>query len=352
MIAPRPEIEKLAPVVHGGYHSADAARLDFSSNVNPFGPSPRVWEQMRSVVIGEHPDPRAAPLREFLAARENVKVDELIVGNGSVELIYGLALAYLRAGDRVLIVAPTFGEYAAAAKIMGAEVMEFCLREQNNFALDVDTLIPRARELKPRILFLCNPNNPTGTYVSRAAILEILRACPETLVVLDEAFVKFLPDAWRSNAEMEFENLVILRSLTKDYALTGLRVGYAMGAPAIISALEKVQPPWSVNSFAQAAAMAAMCDHEFFRESLMQLERAKLELVKGLHELGLAPLDSPLNFFLLPVPSSQEWSARLLAQGIRVRDCASYGLPHLVRIATRRPQENAALLAALKLMTV
>jgi histidinol-phosphate aminotransferase len=347
-IRPRPEIENVPPVAHGGFHSADDdAALDFSSNVNPYGPSPRIWEAMRDAPIGRHPDPRAAPLRAALAEIEKVSAHGLIVGNGSVELIYHLAVAFLRAGDRVLIVKPTFGEYAAASAMMGAQVVCCLTRPEDDFALDVDGLLAHARVFNPRLIFLCNPNNPTGKYLPREVVERIARACPAALLVLDEAFVRFVADAWDARALLDFENALVLRSLTKDYALTGLRVGYAMAAPEIIQAIEKVQPPWSVNTLAQVAAIAALRDDAHLRDSLAALARAKNDLANALTRLGMNVVPAQTNFFLLQVPSAAEFARQLRERNIIVRDCASFGLADCVRIAARKPEENARLVAAI-----
>jgi len=336
------------PVAHGGFHSTHADDwLDFSSNVNPYGPSPRVWDALRDVPIGRHPDPRATPLRDALAERHDIDARQLIVGNGSIELIYHLAVAYLRANDRVLIVAPTFGEYAASAMMMGARRVEYRARPENDFAIDVDALVAQARALRPRVLFVCNPNNPTGTYLARDDIEKILRACDDTLVVLDEAFVRFVANAWDARDLLRYDNLLILRSLTKDYALTGLRVGYALASAAIIESLEKVQPPWSVNAFAQAATLTALDDEQHLRDSLAALARAKIALVNDLTRLGLRVVPSTTHFFLVQVESAAEFARHLRARKIVVRDGTSWGLPNFVRIATRTPEENARLVEAI-----
>ncbi|MCI0478399.1 MAG: histidinol-phosphate aminotransferase family protein, partial [Anaerolineales bacterium] len=333
-IQPRPEIEKLAPVAHGGFHSAHAADwIDFSSNVNPYGPSPCIWEAMRDVPIGRHPDPRATLLRDALAEMQRVSARQLIVGNGSVDLIYHLAVAYLRAQDRVLIAAPTFGEYAASAALMGAEIVESRARPENDFAIDVDALITQARGRDPRFIFLCNPNNPTGKYLARDDIERIMRACPDALLVLDEAFMRFVSDAWNARDLLRYDNLLILRSLTKDYALTGLRVGYAMASAEIIASLEKVQPPWSVNAFAQAATVAALRDETHLRDSLAALARSKNDLVSDLTRLGLRVVLSATHFFLVQVSSAAEFARQLRERKIVVRDGTSWGLPNFVRIA-------------------
>ena len=347
-IQPRLEIEKLAPVPHGGFHSAhDANWVDFSSNVNPYGPPPRVWNALRAVPIGRHPDPRATPLRNALAEMQNVGARQLIVGNGSVDLIYHLAVAFLRAGDRVLIVAPTFGEYAASAALMGAESVEYRARSEDDFAIDVAALLAQARGCDPRFIFLCNPNNPTGKYLGRDDIERILCACPDALLVLDEAFVRFVADAWDVRALLRYDNLLILRSLTKDYALTGLRVGYAIASPLIIESIEKAQPPWSVNAFAQAATIAALRDEKHLRDSLSALARAKNDLVNDLTRLGLRVVPSATHFFLAQVPAAAEFTRQMRERKIVVRDGTSWGLSNFVRIATRTPEENARLVSAI-----
>jgi histidinol-phosphate aminotransferase len=346
-VEPRPELATIAPVTHGGFNSdLPAGALDFSANVNPFGPSPRVWAALSTVKLGQHPDPRAAPLRQFLAALDRVDPARVLIGNGSIELIYHLAVAYLRPGDRVLVVEPTFGEYAAAARVMGAQVLRWRTDPERLFALDLDGLLHLAAQARPRLLFLCNPNNPSGTYYEREVVTELLLRCPETLVVLDEAFVRFVEHTWQSR-ELSAPNLLVLRSLTKDYALTGLRVGYARAEPNVIAALEKVQPPWSVNALAQVAAVAAIQDEQHFRQSLASLAEAKEVFVRALSAIGLAPLPSRTHFFLLHAGMAAEWRRRLLERGLLVRDCASFGLPDYLRIAVRRPEENARLVAAL-----
>jgi histidinol-phosphate aminotransferase len=345
-IAPRPELAAIEPVPHGGFAELAGDVLDFSANVNPFGPSPRVWGALGAVPLARHPDPRATPLRRFLAVLHDVDPARILVGNGSVELIYNLAVAFLRPGDRALVVEPTFGEYAAAAAIMGAELVRLRTRPEEGFALDLDRLAKLAQAAQPRLLFLCNPNNPTGTYLPRDLVEHLLRALPATLIVLDEAFVRFVPDAWPAQA-LAAPNLLVLRSLTKDYALTGLRAGYARGPREVIAALEKVQPPWSVNALAQAATIAALQDEAHLQGALAALAAAKEIFVRDLAAIGMAPLPSRTHFFLLHVGDAAGWKQRLLEQNMLVRDCASFGLPEYIRVAVRHPRENARLVAAL-----
>jgi histidinol-phosphate aminotransferase len=345
-IQARPEVEQLADIPHGGFNSRRRPVLDFSANVNPFGPSPRIWDVLREVPIGRHPDPRAAPLRQFLAEVEGLDPPQILVGNGSIDLIYHLAVAYLRPGDRVLVVEPTFGEYTAAARMMGAEIVHCQAQPVEQFRIDLGAVVRAAEGVQPRLLFLCNPNNPTGTYLEHALVEGLLAACPDTLVVLDEAFVRFVDHPWSALDLLRSDHLLILRSLTKDYALTGLRVGYALAASPIIRVIENVQPPWSVNAMAQAAAIIALQDQEHLNHTLAALRHAKDHLVAGLVERGMAPLPSAVHYFLLPVHSAAEVCARLVERDILLRDCTSFGLPTFVRIATQREKDNAALLRA------
>lgn len=351
-ITPRPALAQVPLVPHGGFTSTPGwdDTLDFSSNVNPFGPTPQVWEALRTVPLDRHPDPRATPLRLELAARLGLSPASVIVGNGSVDLIYQLAIAFIRPGDAVLIAGPTFGEYAAAALMMGATVTMCVAQAAHAFALDVEELISTAQRLQPRLLFLCNPNNPSGIYLEQAVVARLLASCPQTLLVLDEAYVSFVAQPWPATRLLAVGNLCILRSLTKDYALTGLRAGYALAEPQVIAALEKVQPPWSVNAMAQAAALAALADSDHLRSTLDALAAATRALRADLLRCGWSPLPSAVHYFLLPVVSAAATTRALLEQNIRVRDCSSFGLPAHIRIATRHPAANARLLAALETM--
>lgn len=350
-IIPRPELDGVPPVPHGGHaHAEPADMLDFSSNVNPFGALPCIWEAMRSVTIERHPDPRAAPLRDALAERFDVHPAWVLAGNGSSDLIYQLAVTFIRPGDKVLIVEPTFGEYRAAAALMGATIVSFATRAAEGFALDIAALIRTAQQIQPRLLFLCNPNNPTGVFLDQASVAALLVACPSTLLVLDESYINFVANRWSARDLLAAGNLLILRSLTKDYALTGLRVGFALAAPEVIAALEKAQPPWSVNALAQAAAVAVLRNEGHLRATLAVLALAKAALVSNLMLTGFAPLPSAVNFFLLPVASAVETTCMLRERGIKVRDCTSFGLPAFVRIAAQRPEANAQLIAALALL--
>ncbi|MFQ5856527.1 MAG: pyridoxal phosphate-dependent aminotransferase [Anaerolineae bacterium] len=187
----------------------------------------------------------------------------------------------------------------------------------------------------------------TGIILPPEFIATWAHAHPQTLFVVDEAYLRFAPGL-RSTLTVDEENILVLRSMTKDYALAGLRLGYAVGHEAVIAALARVRPPWNVNALAQAAGVAALSDEAHLQRSLSRLAEAKQALVAGLSELGLVPLPSAVHFFQVPVGDGAAFRRVLLSHGILVRDCASFGLPAYVRIATRRPEENAHLLNALR----
>jgi histidinol-phosphate aminotransferase len=202
------------------------------------------------------------------------------------------------------------------------------------------------RQTWPSLVFLCNPNNPTGAICPLRATEHWTTVCHETLFIIDEAYLAFAscPSALEINAP----NLLVLRSMTKDYALAGLRLGYAAGPVELIEAISGLRPAWNVNAPAQAAGVAALSDPDHLRDGLARLRAAKDALVHGLQALGLSPVPSAVHYFLLQVGDGATTRRRLLDHGILVRDCASFGLPAYIRIATRRPQENERLLRALR----
>ena len=202
------------------------------------------------------------------------------------------------------------------------------------------------QQWQPRLVFLCNPNNPTGTFVAPDTIAHWATAWPGTLFIVDEAYLTFAAPA-PSVLPVLRDNMLVLRSMTKAYALAGLRLGYAIGAPDVLAALRRARPPWSVNALAQAAGIAALQDTAHLTSCLARIASATHDLLVGLHALGLAPVPSTTHFCLVRVGNGAACRQALLERGILVRDCASFGLPEYIRVATRRPAENARLLAAL-----
>jgi histidinol-phosphate aminotransferase len=229
---------------------------------------------------------------------------------------------------------------------MGAQVAHWDAKAERAFAVEPGEIAGSLQQLSPRIAFICNPNNPTGTLLGPEEMAAWARTHRHTLFVVDEAYLAFAPGA-TSSLNPGQDNILVLRSMTKDYGLAGLRLGYAAGHAAVIAALGQVRPAWNVNALAQAAGLAALADEAHLRRSLEALREAKDQLVAGLKAIELSPLPSAVHFFLVPVGDGRAFRRALLKKAIVVRDCASFGLPAYVRIATRRPEENACLLAAI-----
>ena len=352
---PRPELLHMPDAIHGALDFAELdhlglapeAVLDFSMNGNPYGPSPCVREAMAQVPYDRYPDREVLALRRVLSTHLDVTADQVLVGNGSTELVWLVALAFVRAGDAVLLVGPTFGEYTRAAVLMGARLHQYTARPEADFRVVPEEIIQALHQWQPRLVFLCNPNNPTGTFVAPDSIAHWAAAFPHTLFIVDEAYLTFTARApsvlsvWR-------HNMLVLRSMTKAYALAGLRLGYAVGSPEVLEALRRARPPWSVNALAQAAGIAALQDTAHLAHCLARIAQATHDLIAGLGALGLTPVPSTTHFFLVRVGHGVSCRRALLRRGILVRDCASFGLPEYIRVATRRPEENARLLTALE----
>lgn len=351
---PRPEIEYLTPAVHGSVDVAELRRLglrredvlDFSANINPYGPSPRVRDALARAAIDRYPDRGSLDLRRALAEIHGAITDRILVGNGSSELIQLIALAFARGRDSVMVLGPTYSEYMRACQAMGTEVATWQARAEDGFGIDAPAVAWMIDMARPRVVFLCNPNNPTGVCVPPATIAAWARRHPSTLFVVDEAYQAFA-EAFQSALSLGMANVLVLRSLTKDYALAGLRLGYALAAEEVIRRLASVQTPWSVNAVAQAAGLAALADQTHLQETLSQLRRDTEQLMRQLKEQGRTVLASAVHFFLLHVGNAAACREALLRQGILVRDASSFGLPAYVRIATRRPADNERLVSAL-----
>jgi L-threonine-O-3-phosphate decarboxylase len=354
-VEPRREALDLQPAVHGAINFGELQQLglcpedvlDFSANINPYGPAPAVKAVLADVPLDRYPDRECLELNAALAESLGVAPQRILPGNGASELIWLTALAFVRPGSRVLALGPTYCEYARAAGLMGASITNRRSREETNFAQEPAEIGRQLESLRPHFVFLCNPNNPTGAALPADAIAMWARQYPRTLFVVDEVYQPFAIGL-DSIIPIAGENTIVLRSMTKDYGLAGLRLGYAVGNERVIALLRRAQPPWSVNALAQAAGVAALGDPTFRRNSLHLLAQAKQELAAGLARLNRAPVPSDTHFFLVRVDDGAAFRTALLRRRILVRDCASFGLPAHIRIATRRPEENERLLTAIR----
>lgn len=350
---------------HGGIRPAElralglnpAEVLDFSASVSPLGPPAGLWAALQRVDLTAYPDPECLELREALSRHTGAALDRILVGNGSTELIHLLAQAYLRpaaaagGANSVLLLTPTYGEYAGACALAGAEALTLAAQREKGFAWDFGRAVDIIQSRRPALVFLCNPNNPTGVYLSRGETAALAATVAQSggLLVLDEAYVNFVGDAWDALTLLRDmgENLVILRSMTKDYGLTGLRLGYALAAPAVTAQLAARQPDWSVNSLAQAAGLVALADGDYLPWARAAVAAAKDYLTRELTALGYAVMPSAANFLLVSVGDGAALRERLRRRGLFVRDGASFGLPDCIRIGIRPWADCQRLVAAL-----
>jgi histidinol-phosphate aminotransferase len=339
----KPHLAAVRPAAHGGPDYDELARLgidprdvlDFSVNTNPAPIPDGLRQAIACAQVTTYPDGNSGALRQAAAEAYSVGADQVLAGNGSSELIWLAAQAYIGPGDTALVRQPAFGEYEVAARIQGAEMARYST-----------DLAGALQEHRPSAAFVCNPNNPTGDQLDPGRLLELACEHPATLFVIDEAYADFVAGRPTAISRAMPENVLVLRSLTKFSALAGLRLGLAFGAGAVIDALRTVKPPWNVNAAAQAAGEYAL-RHPQLLPDLDWLAAARRRLVEGLRGLGLRPLPTDCNFFLVPVGDARGLRSRLLAQGCLVRDCASFGLPDHIRVAVRGDGDNARLLAAM-----
>lgn len=356
MLLPRPNINKLAPGIHGGINHAEFEPLgikpddvlDFSVSTNPFGPPPGLSQALGNASIDRYPDSESSQLVQALAKKMDTRKDTIITGSGSTELIRLIATAYFGAEDTVLIPQPTYGEYEIACQLVGAKVLKQPTAQEPKFQLNISETADLIQRHSPRGIFLCNPNNPTGQYLSKDEMKQILSLAKDSLVILDEAYIAFTEDGWSSLELLGSGNLIVLRSMTKDYALAGLRLGYAISSEPIISVLKQVRPPWNVSSVAQKAGIFALEADAYLEESSTKIKMAKEFLIKALKGLGFSILPSRTNFFLVKVGKAAEFRQVLLKKGILVRDCTSFGLPEYIRLAPRPMPECQQLIMAIK----
>jgi len=324
--------------------------IKLASNENPFGPSPRALAALRQALSGVnlYPDGNAFYLKQKLAAHLGVEPANLILGNGSNELIEFVGHALLTPETEVVVSQYCFAIYPIVARMFGARVVTVpAIRYGHDLPAMLRAVTPRTR-----IVFVANPNNPTGTLAPREEVVKLVNDLPEeVLLVLDEAYIEFLDDPMdlvslvRLNVR---QNLLLLRTFSKIYGLAGLRVGYGIGPVELIAALEKIRQPFNVNLLAQTAALAALDDVEHVRRTRAN-NFAGLEFFeRAFRQRKLEFIRSHANFILLRVGDGSAVFEALQRRGVIVRPMAGYGLPEWIRISIGTPEENARALAALE----
>lgn len=329
--------------------------LDFSSNVNPYGPSPRAVRAIIDMLwmVNSYPDDESLRLKEKLAERYGLKPSNLIIGNGSTEIIYMFSLLFA-SNNPVGIHIPTFSEYERSVQVYGGECIftRPHIHDQPSINEFVELMDRGARAI-----FICNPNNPNGVVMKSSEVEELLHEAEKrgVYVLLDEDFIELADEGCRSFiSEVErFRNLVVLRSFTKSHGLAGLRIGYAASNSEIIEKFERIRVRWNVNLLAQQAALAAIDDEEHVEAARRLVKLEKPRLLHELERLGwLKPVYSHTNFLLVEVSkaTSAQLKVELARRGILIRDCSNFrGLSNrYVRVAVRRPWENKILIRELE----
>jgi histidinol-phosphate aminotransferase len=330
------------------YGLTSVAKL--GSNENPLGVSSRIRDALAAAIDGVHhyPDPTCAALRRRLAARLAVTPEHICVANGVDNVLTCLGLAFLDAGDRCVIGAPTYTSYASLALMLNAIPVEVPARD---WRLDLPRMAGAAATAK--MVIVCNPNNPTGTIVTHDEVDAFLRSLgPTTLAVLDEAYAEFVDDpAFPDTIALlrRYSNLVVLRTFSKIYGLAGMRVGYAVAAPEIIACFNQVREPFPVDRLAQVAAEATLDDEAYVRAAFENNRSGRAWLAAALSDLGLRHIPTQANFMLVDLGRpSDEVARQLLPHGVIIRPGAMWRLPTWARITVGTPDENRRAVAALR----
>lgn len=329
-----------------GCDPAEISKL--ASNENPLGPSPKAIASMRAALETAqlYPDGGAFYLRNALAQKLKIGAENLILGNGSNEIIELLAHAFLKPGDAILTSEHAFIAYKIIARVFGAETVE---AQSKNFGHDLEAMLAEIDD-KTEIIFIANPNNPTGTLLDQKTLTDFLDRVPSPLiVVLDEAYYEFVddpPDTLRY--VREGRNVVVLRTFSKIHGLASLRVGYGIARPELIEVMQKTRQPFNVSGVAQAGALAALGDEAHVRETRRVVDEGRAFFEKELRALELEFVPSAGNFLLVNVGDGQKIFRALLHHKVIVRAMSGYELPQWVRITTGTMEQNKKCIAALR----
>jgi histidinol-phosphate aminotransferase len=346
------------PVYQGGRPIEEVARelglpaadiIKLASNENPLGPSPAALAAMQRVIAGLHlyPDGNAFYLKRKLAEKLGLTPENLILGNGSSEIIEFVGHALLGPGVDVVISQYSFAIYLLMARLFNANPVVVPAR---NYGHDLPAMLA-AITPQTKVVFVANPNNPTGTVASPEEIVRFVNAVPErVLVVMDEAYIEFLeePGDLLPLVRGGRQNLLIMRTFSKIFGLAGLRIGYGMASPELIAGLETIRAPFNINSIAQAGALAALEDTEHVRKTRVNNAEGLRQVSHGLRELGVEYIPSAGNFILARVGDGKRVFDEMQKLGVIVRPMGGYDLPEWVRISIGTFKENERCLAALK----
>lgn len=325
--------------------------IKLASNENPIGPSPKAIEAISNSLLGinRYPDANATNLKEAIASHFQLQMEQIILTNGADEIITLISETFLEEGDEVIVPSPSFSEYDFGAHLMGAKVVSVSLGEQ--FEYDIEAIISAVTE-QTKMIYICSPNNPTGTYIPKGQLQQLLDSLPEqVLVVFDGAYSHYAESDDYTNG-LEFVSLgypiVVLQTFSKIYGLAGIRVGFGVAPEAIIHNILKVKEPFNVNMLAQVAAAAAIADDSHIQTSQEVNKYGREWLYREFSNLELHYIESMSNFVLVKIgTNAKNVYEKLLAKGIIVRYGGTWGLPEYIRISVGTSKENAVLIGLL-----
>lgn len=324
--------------------------IKLASNENPFGPSRKAVEAIGKALndINRYPDGGGYYLKQRLSEFYKVDMDNIILGNGSNEIIELAVRTFLGHGGEAITAHPTFLVYAMIVQAAGGRVIKTPLKD---FTYDLHSM-GEAITPATRLIFIANPNNPTGTIVRRDEFERFIDCVPEdTVIILDEAYREYVTDSECPNG-IEYlksgKNLIVLRTFSKIYGLAGLRMGYGIADEVLIEDMNRVRQPFNVNSLAQIGALAALDDREHIRMSVDNNIKGLEFLLKDIEALGFACVPTQANFFLIEVGDGEDIYRQLLNKGVIVRAMTAYGLKEYIRVTVGLPHENERFIKAFK----
>jgi histidinol-phosphate aminotransferase len=327
-----------------------AGIIKLASNENPLGPSPRALAAMRDAIEAVHlyPDGNAFNLKEELARHLGIGPGQLVLGNGSNDVLELVGHALIQPETEVVVSEYCFAVYPIVTRLFGGQLVSVPARAYGH---DLDAMLAAVTP-RTRLMFVANPNNPTGTLAPPEAVETLIAGLPAGVVlVMDEAYIEYMEEALDLLPRVrsgKWPNLLLTRTFSKIHGLAGLRVGYGIGHPKLIAALEAIRQPFNVNLVAQAAARAALTDTEHMDRTRRNNGLGLHQIEQGCRALGLDFVPSSANFLLVQVGKGQQCFEFLQRQGVIVRPMGGYGLPEWIRISVGTPEENRRCLDALR----
>lgn len=358
-ILPRSELSGLPKTVHGGQAWKLEDIEDYSHNLNPFGPPEELQEIIMSAIseVGHYPDDSSSELKDVISKAFNIGTDCITIGAGSSDIIRNVPNTYYNKGDRVVMPRPSFAEYTQQCRIVGAEIDPFRLRSDEDFRIDADRLISAADGAKA--VYICNPNNPTGRVEPRSKLCTIARELEDmgVLLFLDETLLELVPgytDITMSGMVDRFSNLIVASSLTKSFAIPGIRIGFGLSNPDIISEMEKVRMTWNVGHIEQTVATVLLRDKMDYVDHAAAVMAEESEIMNAsLREIGFpAGAVSDSFFYFNSIESlgmdADDFVKRMLRHGIMVRNCSSFGdeFGSYIRYSVKDRERNCRFIAA------